>query len=151
MTKKRSVGARVVISLAKGASAVHVWLYRRTDGRRGGTIQGVPHLLITTVGRRTGLERTRPIGYCEADGLLIVCGSNGGSDPMPSWVYNLRSNPKAEVQIGPAKQAVVATEALGDEYQRRWAELTERYPVFLKYPKKTKRRIPVMLLEPIDA
>lgn len=149
----RAAGRRtssVAIAIARLASAVHVKLYRRTEGRRGGTLNGVPHLLLTTTGRRTGLPRTRPIGYYRDGDQLIVAASNGGSNSMPAWVFNLRGNPIAEVEIGADRFAVCAAEATGEDYRRRWAQLSGNYPIYLRYPKKTTRHIPVMVLQLID-
>ena len=88
-----------------------VWLYRRSGGRVGGTMRGVPLLLLTTTGRRSGRPWTVPLMYqTDGDGWVLVA-SNGGSDRHPSWWLNLRSNPDASIQIGRELHRVSAADA----------------------------------------
>lgn len=142
---------RLARAVWRRAGAAHVWLFRRTHGRRGGKVQGIPVLLITTTGRVTGRMRTQPICYLRDRDRLIVCGSNGGSPHAPAWPGNLRADPSARVELGAEARDVVATEALGDEYSYRWQQLVEAYPAFGKYARKTARRIPVWVLDPVRA
>lgn len=142
---------RISRALFRRAGALHVGLYRRSGGKRGGVIQGAPVMLITTTGRVTGQDRTQPICYGRAGQSFIVVGSNGGSKHPPMWPLNLAADPAARVQIGDATIPVRGHEVVGDEYDRYWSELTHQYPVFLKYPKKTSRHLPVWVLDPVTA
>lgn len=85
--------------LFKIASAIHVFVYRRTGGRFGGDIAGLHVLLLTTTGRKSGRRRTIPLGYFEHDGRYVIIGSNGGSDAHPAWFGNLRSEPRVTIQV----------------------------------------------------
>jgi deazaflavin-dependent oxidoreductase (nitroreductase family) len=105
-------------AVARLASDLHVRLYWRTKGRRGGKVQGVPVLLLTTNGRKTGLPRTRPLGYSRDGHGFVVTGSNGGSDAAPAWWLNLHSNPTAHIEVGTEKLTVTAAEATGEESAR---------------------------------
>jgi deazaflavin-dependent oxidoreductase (nitroreductase family) len=123
-------------------------MYRRSGGRRGGKVKGIPVLLITTTGRVTGLERTQPICYCRDGERYIVAGTNGGTKHAACWSLNLRTDPNARIQVGREALEVCATEATGDEYERLWAMYIEQHPVIARYRAKTTRRIPVWQLEP---
>src|SRR5690242_9728906 len=76
-----------------------VSLYRLTNGRVGGHVAGLQVLLLTTVGRKTGAERTTPLGYFMEDGNYIITASNAGRDTNPAWFHNLRANPHVKVEI----------------------------------------------------
>jgi F420H(2)-dependent quinone reductase len=125
-----------------------VWLYRRSGGRIGGKMAGVPLLLLTTTGRRSGRTWTVPLMYqTDGDGWVLVA-SNGGSDRHPTWWLNLRSTPEASIQIGPAVHRVTAAEATGAERDRLWRLMAGVYSGYEKYTKKTSRTIPVVRLQP---
>jgi deazaflavin-dependent oxidoreductase (nitroreductase family) len=142
---------RVVRALGRAAGAIHIGVYRRSGGRRGGRVKGIPVLLITTTGRRSGQERTQPVCYClDGDGY-VVAGTNGGMKHPPCWSLNLRNDPAARIQVGPDMFDVTATEATGAEYDRLWAAYVEQHPPLAKYPRKTTRRIAVWQLEPVPA
>lgn len=78
----------------------HKYLYEKSDGRVGKHSGGVPALLITTTGRRSGLARTNGLTYCRDRGDLIVVASNGGSDRPPAWFLNLQADPRVTVRVG---------------------------------------------------
>jgi deazaflavin-dependent oxidoreductase (nitroreductase family) len=108
----------------------------------------MPVLLLITTGRRSGKSRTNPLLYIRDGDAIVVVGSNGGSDDVPSWWLNLRSDPDAEVEIDRARIPVTARKASPGERARLWPEFTSRYPGYAKYATKTAREIPVVLLEP---
>jgi len=144
---------RVVRALGRRAGAMHVGIYRRSAGRRAGSVKGIPVLLITTTGRITGQLRTQPICYCCDRERYIVAGTNGGTKHQSCWSLNLRADPRARVQIGADTFDVCATEATGPEYDRLWSTFVDQYPPMAKYPTKVSRHIPVWRLErvPTDA
>jgi F420H(2)-dependent quinone reductase len=125
-----------------------VWLYRRSGGRIGGKMLGVPLLLLTTTGRRSGRPWTVPLMYqTDGDGWVLVA-SNGGSDRHPSWWLNLRATPDASIQIGRAVHRVSAAEATGAERERLFRLMAGVYSGYERYTKKTDRTIPVVRLHP---
>jgi deazaflavin-dependent oxidoreductase (nitroreductase family) len=123
-----------------------VWLYRRSSGRIGGKMWGVPVLLLTTTGRKSGRPWTVPLMYQpEGDGWLLIA-SNGGSPRHPAWWLNLRSGPDAVVQIGRESYPVTAAEASDADRDRLWRRMADRYKGYDGYERKTTRKIPVVVL-----
>ena len=132
----------------KSVSGMHTALYRASAGRIGSRVQGMPVLLLTTTGRRSGKPRTTPLLYVREGDTIVVVASNGGSDSSPAWWLNLRSDPHVEVEIGRARTRVTARKASPEERVRLWAEFTSGFPGYAKYATKTAREIPVVMLEP---
>jgi deazaflavin-dependent oxidoreductase (nitroreductase family) len=123
-----------------------VLLYRRSGGKIGGKMSGVPVLLLTTTGRRSGRSWTVPVMY-QADGdRRVVVASNGGSARHPAWWLNLRSSPHASIQIGREAYPVAAVETEGDERERLWRRMADVYKGYDGYARKTTRTIPVVVL-----
>ena len=74
--------------------------FRRNGGKVGGQFEGFPLLLLTSTGAKSGAERLNLIGYFDIDGKNYIVGSAAGRDQSPAWVFNLRANPDAKVEIG---------------------------------------------------
>jgi deazaflavin-dependent oxidoreductase (nitroreductase family) len=129
--------------------AIYVSLYRLTGGKFGGRVQGLPVLLLTTTGRRTGKMRIAPLGYFKHDGNYVVTASNAGFDTHPGWFHNLKSHPQVALQIGDKQLSAIAEPANPTLRQQLWTELVERAPGYAAYQKRTTRVIPVVLLRPI--
>lgn len=127
---------------------IHVFLYRRTDGRLGGRIQNLDVLLLTTTGHRTGKRRTTPLGYFEAEGSYVIIASNGGSDRNPGWFHNLKNNPVAWIQIRERQQEIRARIAGPNDRAPLWRRLLELAPSYENYAKRARREIPVVRLLP---
>lgn len=108
---------------------------------------GMPVLLLTTMGRRTGKRRTIPLTYFEDGDALVVVGSKGGSPRHPDWYLNLEADPEVEVQVGAEHRRLGARRATAEEADRLWPMVLERAPVYGKYRTKTRREIPLVLLE----
>jgi deazaflavin-dependent oxidoreductase (nitroreductase family) len=144
-TSIRRIGRRAFMKTVSGA---HDALYRASRGRIGGRLVGMPVLLLITKGRRSGKSRTAPLLYIRDGDAIVVVASNGGSDYVPAWWLNLRSNPAAEVVIGEARTPVTAREASPVERARLWPEFTSRFSGYAKYATRTAREIPVVMLEP---
>lgn len=126
-----------------------VWLYRRSGGRIGGAAKGLPVLLITVPGRRTGTPHTAPVAYFEADGRYVVTGSAGGTKTDPQWFRNLRAATRVQIQIGDQQYDVEARVPEGAERDRLWQDVVlARAPFFAKYEEKGGRFIPVAVLDP---
>jgi F420H(2)-dependent quinone reductase len=132
----------------KTASATHTAIYRSSGGRVGGRMAGMPVLLLTTTGRRSGKSRTTPLLFVRDGHAWVVVGSNGGSDYIPAWWLNLRSNPDGQVEVGRERIPVVAHKASAGERARLWPEFTSQYAGYAKYAARAPREIPVVILEP---
>ncbi|MEX2157940.1 MAG: nitroreductase family deazaflavin-dependent oxidoreductase [Dehalococcoidia bacterium] len=128
--------------------ASHEFWYRVSGGALGGKIGGVPCLLLTTTGRKSGRKRTTPLLYLRDGQDVVIVASYGGSPKHPTWYGNLVANPEAEVLIGREQKRVVARTANDDERARLWPRLVEMYKSYAEYQTKTERTIPVVILAP---
>jgi F420H(2)-dependent quinone reductase len=127
----------------------HIALYRRTGGRLGHSIPGMPTmLLLDHVGARSGRKRTTPLVYMPDGGDFVVVAAKGGYPRNPSWAHNLRAHPQTEVQIGSRRISVRAREAGAEERRRLWPAATEYNPLWDGYQRRTSRTIPIFVLEP---
>jgi deazaflavin-dependent oxidoreductase (nitroreductase family) len=142
---------RIALAAAKAGLAAHVAVYRRSNGRIGGSIRGGPILILTTTGRKSGARRARPVAYLPDGERFVVCGSNGGSDRSPAWSLNLRNNPAAKVEVKGHSLGVTASEVTGGEYEPLWRTFSTAYPNFATYTAKTDRRLPLFVLSPLAA
>ena len=132
------------------ATRVHVFVYRLTGGLLGGTLAGAPILLLTTTGRRSGRHRTVPLVYVPDGGALIVIGSNAGGARQPGWYHNLHARHDAEVRVRRERINVRARDVASEQRARLWPVITERFPAYLDYQRRTSRRIPLVALERQD-
>ena len=129
---------------------VMVFLYNVSGGRVGGKIGKLPVLLLTATGRKTGKQRTLPLGYIMDDSDYVITASAGGADKNPGWFFNIRSNPQATIQVKD-KQIKVTAEIAGPEKKPElWARLVEVAPNFAGYQKRTSREIPMVILHPVE-
>lgn len=126
---------------------VQVSLYRLSGGSIAGAFRGVPVLLLTTTGRKTGKKRTKPLLYLMDDEQVVLVASHGGAPTHPIWWRNLQHNPHAEVQIKRTLLQVEAREATPEERERLWPKLVALYPDYQNYQKRTTRTIPIVLLQ----
>ena len=126
----------------------HVRRYQETNGEVGYLWNGVPTLLLTTTGRRTGLARTIAIIFGrDGDDYLLVA-SKGGAPQHPDWYLNLTAKPEAEIQVRAERLRVVARTASEAEKPRLWRIMTEIWPNYDVYTTRTERVIPVVVLSP---
>jgi deazaflavin-dependent oxidoreductase (nitroreductase family) len=132
----------------KAVGKLNVPLYRASRGRLFGQIAGVPVLLLTTVGRRSGQPRTAPMVYLADGQRLVVIGSNAGHKTAPAWSLNLEANPDADVELGGKRQKVRARIAEGEERAELWRKMNEHYSGFDDYDARTTRDIRVFVLDP---
>jgi F420H(2)-dependent quinone reductase len=109
---------------------------------------GMPILVLTTVGRKSGQTRSTPVGYLRHGDGYAVLASNAGSDRSPAWWLNLQAQPRAEVLADRARFAVTACRADAAEEASLWQEFAARNPGFDEYRNLTERPIPVVVLEP---
>jgi F420H(2)-dependent quinone reductase len=130
---------------------VHTFLYRRTGGRLGHTIPGVPGkmLLLDHVGAKSGVHRTSPLLYVRDGDDLVVVASKGGFPKHPAWFHNLMANPDTTVQVGSEHRPVHARVAGPEERDRLWAKAVKAYHGYEDYAARSKgREIPLVILEP---
>ena len=120
--------------------------YEATNGERAGDITGRPVIVLTSIGAKTGLLRKTALMRVEHDGEYAVIGSLGGGPKNPVWVYNLRQEPRVELQDGDAKHDYLAREVAGDERAVWWERSVAAFPMYATYEQKTERLIPVFVL-----
>ena len=120
--------------------------YEATNGERAGDIGGRPVIVLTSVGAKTGLLRKTALMRVEHAGEYAVVGSLGGGPKNPVWVYNLRKEPRVELQDGDTKHDYVAREVTGDEREVWWERSVAAFPTYAEYERKTERLIPVFVL-----
>ena len=132
----------------RGLSGTHLAVHRVTRGRALGSVAGMPVLLLTTTGRRSGKSRTTPLTFLRDGADLMVIASNGGADRSPDWSLNLQQTPRAIVELGTDRLVVTARSASEQERERLWVVVTATYAGYARYQERTTRRIPVVLLTP---
>ncbi len=133
--------------LLRFAMWLHRSLYRASGGRIGGKRGTVPILLLTTTGRVTGKRRTVPLQYLAGEQMLVVVASNGGRPRHPGWFFNLRAEPRVEVQIGREHTVMHARQATEEERERLWPKVVELSSGYDDYQRRTEREIPLVILE----
>lgn len=120
--------------------------FRANGGKVGGQFEGANLLLLHTTGAKSGQPRVSPLAYFDIDGKLIVIGSFAGAPVSPAWVYNLRANPSARVEVGTDAFDVTARELPTDERDDLFDKVTAAAPGFAEYQAKTSRVIPLFEL-----
>lgn len=131
--------------------AEHVRRYRETGGEVGYLWNGVPTLLLTTTGRRSGQPRTSAMIFGRDGGDYLVVASMGGAPRHPQWYRNLEAAPQAEIQVRAEHLRVTARTASDDERPRLWGIVTGIWPNYDVYQTRTERRIPIVVLSPTSA
>jgi F420H(2)-dependent quinone reductase len=129
-----------------------VELFENSGGAEGTTLldTGLPVVIVTNLGARTGKVRKTPLMRVEHDGRYAAVASLGGAPKNPVWYYNLKANPRVDLQDGPKRSDMVARELSGSERAEWWDRAVAAYPPYAEYQTKTSRQIPVFLLEPVD-
>ena len=134
----------------KTMNAVHRVLLKITGNRVGASVSGMPSLELTTIGRKSGKAHSvmlsSPLQH--GDNYVIVA-SRGGDDVHPAWFLNLRDNPDVEVRVvGKSQQRMHARVATPEERATMWPLIADKFRNYAGYQKRTKREIPLVLLEP---
>ena len=132
----------------RATSGLNTALYRLTGGKVANRMGKAPILLLTVAGRKSGKRRTTPLLYGRDGDNYVVIASMGGAPKHPAWYHNLKGQ-EAEIQVGRTRLRVRARDAEGEERERLWALMVSLYPSYDDYQKKTERRIPVVVLEPV--
>jgi deazaflavin-dependent oxidoreductase (nitroreductase family) len=126
----------------------HIQRYVESDGDDGHEWRpGVPTLLLTTTGRKSGKLRRSALIYGRDGDRYLLVASQGGAPRHPSWYHNLAANPKVEIQVGSETFTAHARPATPDEKPDLWKIMTEIWPDYDSYQTKTDRQIPVVILD----
>jgi deazaflavin-dependent oxidoreductase (nitroreductase family) len=128
----------------------HINAYRESDGEVGYLWNGVPTLLLTTTGRRTGQPRTSALIFARDGDDHLVVASMGGWPTHPQWYLNVTANPRADIQVKGEHIPVVARTASPEEKPRLWKIVSDQWPNYDVYQSRTEREIPVVVLTAAD-
>ncbi len=131
----------------KAMFKAHATVYERSGGRIGAWA-GLPTLLLSVTGRKSGQVRSTPLVYFEDEGSYVVVGSDGAAKRDPQWWKNLQVDPAGAVRIGRSQFDVTARLAAGAERERLWEVGKSVNPMWSKYQTRTKRELPVVVLTP---
>ncbi|MEU4602404.1 nitroreductase family deazaflavin-dependent oxidoreductase [Kribbella sp. NPDC023972] len=112
-------------------------------------IMGMPVVLLTMRGAKSGKLRKVPVMRVEHNGVYAAVASLGGAPKNPVWYYNLKADPKVTLQDGEVTKEFVAREIEGAEYDEWWERSVAAYPPYAEYQTKTTRKIPQFVLEPV--
>jgi deazaflavin-dependent oxidoreductase (nitroreductase family) len=127
---------------------VHAATYRASGGRLGPRLAGIDVLLLTTIGNRSGRQRTVPLLYLRDGADHIVVASYGGRPHHPDWFLNLEARPEAEVQVADRRFPVIASTLPPSERRVWWKCAVGEWPDFTVYQSRTDREIPLVRLTP---
>jgi deazaflavin-dependent oxidoreductase (nitroreductase family) len=123
--------------------------YESSGGTSGTTMRGLPVVIVTTVGAKSGKLRKVPLMRVEHDGAYAAVASLGGAPQHPVWYYNLIAHPTVELQDGTVRADMTAREVTGREKEQWWERAVAAFPDYADYQKRTEREIPVFVLEPV--
>lgn len=129
----------------------HVDQIEQSGGAEGTHMHGIPVIVLTHKGAKSGAIRKSPLMRVEHDGRYAAVASLGGAPKHPVWYFNIRANPRVEVQDGTLKQDMIAREVTGEERDLWWERAAEAFPTYNDYQRKTDREIPVFVLEPVSS
>ena len=129
-----------------------VELFEGSGGAEGTTLRetDMPVVIVTNIGAKTGKVRKTPLMRVEHDGRYAAVASLGGAPKHPVWYYNLKTNPRVELQDGPKRTDMIAREITGAERAQWWERAVAAYPPYAEYQERTSRVIPVFVLEPAN-
>ena len=122
--------------------------FERTDGAEANTLRGMPIVVVTSRGAKSGRLRKTPLMRVEHDGDYAIVASLGGAPEHPVWYHNVVADPHVELQDGPVRQDMLAREVSGDEKALWWDRAVAAYPDYADYQRRTDREIPVFVLSP---
>ena len=126
--------------------------YEGSNGTEGTTLRdtGMPCIIVTHTGNKTGGIRKIPLMRVEVDGSYVLVGSYGGRPKNPVWVYNIRANPDVEIRDKTEVFQMRVREVTDEpERARLWDAGAKAYPPYVEYQAKTTRKIPVFIAEPV--
>ena len=142
MLNVKDVAARMV-------SGLHRTVFRLSNGRLANRGFGMPVVMLTTVGRKSGKRRTTMLTSPVQDGeRLVLVASYGGDDRHPAWFLNLRDNPQVELTMGGSTRPMRARAASAEEKADLWPRVVDAYKGYGQYQRRTERDIPLVIVEP---
>lgn len=121
--------------------------YELSGGTGGTMLRGMPVIVMTMRGAKSGKVRKVPVMRVEHEGVYAAVASKGGAPTHPVWYWNLIADPRIEVQDGELKREATAREVHDDERALWWRRAVQAYPDYADYQKRTEREIPVFVLE----
>ncbi len=121
--------------------------YESSGGTEGTRMRGLPVVILTTRGAKSGKLRKSPLMRVEHEGTYAVVASLGGAPKHPVWYHNIVADPRVELQDGPVREDMTAREVTGEEKELWWERAVAAFPDYADYQKKTDREIPVVVLE----
>ena len=124
--------------------------FSESGGTEAGDMKGLPIILLTTVGAKTGKLRKTPLMRVEHNGEYAIVASLGGAPKNPVWYYNVAKSPRVELQDGSVTRDYDAREVFGDEKAVWWERAVAAFPDYAEYQTKTDRQIPVFVLTPVQ-
>lgn len=127
-----------------------VELYEGSNGTKGTTLRGLPVIILTTRGAKSGKLRKIPLMRVEHQGTYAAVASLGGAPKHPVWYFNVLADPHVELRDGNQTWDMKAREISGEEKAAWWERCVSAYPDYAEYQKKTEREIPVFLLERVQ-
>lgn len=122
--------------------------YETSGGTEGTTLRGMPVVVLTMRGARTGKLRKVPLMRVEHDGRYAAVASLGGAPQHPAWYFNLLADPRVDLQDGPEVRPMVAREVTGEEKAVWWERAVDAFGDYADYQARTDREIPLLVLEP---
>ena len=126
-----------------------VELYESSGGTEGTTLRGLPVVIVTSVGAKSGKIRKTPLMRVEHAGSYAAVASQGGAPEHPTWYFNLVAHPEVELQDGPTRQRYVARLVEGEEKADWWDRAVEAFEDYADYQERTEREIPLFVLDPV--
>jgi deazaflavin-dependent oxidoreductase (nitroreductase family) len=135
---------------SRPGTRLHLAVHRASRGRLIHTVAGLRVVILTTTGRRSGRRIDAPLVALPDGEAWVVVASNGGRDDPPNWLLNLEADPRASLRAGSHVRAVVARLATAEERHRLWPEIVSRYGGYETYRRRTRRYVPLVLLEPVS-
>jgi deazaflavin-dependent oxidoreductase (nitroreductase family) len=125
-------------------------LIESSGGTEGTTMRGMPVILLTTLGAKSGKIRKTPLMRVEHNGEYVVVASQGGAPKHPVWYFNIKNHPLVELQDGPVRKDYTARELSGGERDTWWERAVAAFPDYADYANKTERVIPLLLLTAVE-
>lgn len=136
-------------AVGRVVTAFHKTVHAVSGGRLGSNMFGMPVVMLTTTGRKSGMERTTPLTSPLREGdTIVLVASWGGDDRHPQWYRNLQENPKVKATIDNRTRDYIARTATDAEKAGLWPKVVASYKGYGDYQTRTSREIPLVLLDP---
>jgi deazaflavin-dependent oxidoreductase (nitroreductase family) len=133
-------------------TGLHRWVFKATNGRLLGRLGGMPVVMLTTTGRKSGKPRTTMLTSPVQEGeSVVLVASYGGDDRHPTWFLNVRDDPETEVVMQGRHRKMRARVATVEEKRALWPKVTQAYRGYAGYQQRTDRDIPLVILDPRDS